>query len=153
MFDYLNTFSVDQDLSQEAGAYNSTVLDLGVPGTIKGVTDATALQRIGLGAHPIYYEVRVTEAFTATGAATLRVQLVNSAATNLGTPTVIADTGVLAKSVLTLGARLLRGSLLGIPLALRYLGIIYTIADDTTATGKCTAGLLATLQTNPPHAT
>lgn len=153
LFDQQLMFSVAQDLAQAANTYNSTnVIDLGVPGT--PAQGSVALIRNPGRGYIIKVEARIVEAFTSGGSATLTVNLVTSAATNLGTPTTLATSGSLALAALTLGAKInLEAALDDNATYLRYLGLQYVIGTATTTAGKVTAGLLLDTQTSPSHLT
>lgn len=79
-------------------------------------------------------------AVTSGGAATVDVQLVESASADLSAPTVLASTGALAIAALTAGA-----TLMDIPVpatSKRYLGFNYVIAAFATTAGTINAGLV-----------
>jgi hypothetical protein len=84
-------------------------------------------------------------AVTSAGAATVDVQLVESASADLSSPVVLASTGALALAALTAGA-----VLMDIPVPateLRYLGFQYVIGTATTTAGTVNAGLVKNSQT------
>lgn len=98
---------------------------------------------IGTG-EDLYLVVQVDTAVTSTGAATVQIQYVESATADLGTPTVLYDSGAIAKTALTAGAR---------PVAIkipantkRYVGVIYTVGTEVLATGSFSAYLCKDLQ-------
>lgn len=81
--------------------------------------------------------VAVTTAFS--GGTSLNVNLVQSAAANLGSPTVLASSGVIATAGLTRGAVLLR---LAVPrTSQRYLGLQF-VSVGTHSTGTIWGGIV-----------
>lgn len=108
------------------------------------VIDLTTNADIARGA-PLRFQCEVTTAFTAGGAATLQVQLVTSAAAALTSPTVLRDTGALAVAGLTAGLIIFDGV---IPrTALRYIGVIYTVATGPMTAGAVFAGIVEDTET------
>lgn len=100
--------------------------------------DLLTAQDIGEG-EDIYIDFKVPTTFTAGGSATMTIQIITSAAANLGSPTVIAQTGAIPVASLVSGYR----TALRIPpqigsLGQRYIGVQYTIA-----TGPMTAGAIS----------
>lgn len=98
---------------------------------------------IGIGT-PLYVVIGVDEAATAAGSATVNFQLISSAAANLGTPTVLVETGVIGKADLTLGREpivlwVAPALLAAQPVGQRYLGLQYTVATGPLTAGKFTA--------------
>lgn len=87
----------------------------------------------------LYFQINVDATATSGGATTVQFQVITSAAANLSSPTVIAQTEPIGKAELT------AGRYFSIPIAnailaaqskgLRYMGIQYTVA-----TGPLTAG-------------
>lgn len=113
---------------------------------IGDVIDTTVVRDLGDGEAPFFY-LSVDEA--AAGGTSARIQLVASAAANLGTPTVLLDTGVVAIADITLGKMLLMQRLPKEGLAyLRYLGI-QAIVVGTMSAGKLSAGLTFDPHTAP----
>lgn len=99
--------------------------------------DLLTAQDIGEG-RALYVDFKVPTTFTAGGSATLTIQIISSASANLGTPTVLDQTGAIPVASLIAGYR----TVLRIPpqigsLGQRYLGIQYTVA-----TGPMTAGAI-----------
>jgi hypothetical protein len=137
LMDKENTFSEDQDISQDAGTYESTyVLDLS-PASV--AADGVNPQ-IGPG-RPVRVFATMTEALVGVGA-WMNVTLVNSADVGLGTPTIIAQSGVQAVGVWVLNYTLM----FFVPSLpkhlLRYLGMNYVISGATTTEGTITAGII-----------
>lgn len=139
-------FSDDQDISQVVGTYLSDhSYDMGAAGV--DAIGNTIIKDLGRGLPPELL-VQITEAVTATGAATVDFQLVQADDEALtSNKEVLQTTGAIGKAVLVAGYQ----ARLRIPAGIsrRYLGLQYVIAGDTTATGKVTAGLVAVKQTNP----
>lgn len=138
--------SDDQDLSQAAGTYVSTnTIDLGTAGTIPHL-GGTPLMDIGRGNEPDLL-CQITETFTSGGAATLTVQLIQSANADLSSPTILQTTPALALATLVAGYQFR----LRIPpgISARYLGVQYVIGTATTTAGTVTAGIVLDKQTNP----
>ena len=138
-------FSDDQDISQTVDTYLcSHSYDLGVAGV--DALGNTIIKDLGRGNAPVLF-CQITEAVTATGAATVDFQLVmaddEALTSNL---TVLQTTGAIGKASLIAGYQ----PRLALPVGIskRYLGIQYVIAGDTTTAGKVTAGLVALKQTN-----
>lgn len=135
MLDQQTILSEDQDLAQAAGTYASTnSYDLGAPGT--DALGNTVAHDAGQSNIPI--EVRVTTAFASAGAATVQVQVIQSANADLSSPDVLFETPAIAKATLVAGYRFQTGSL---PpgVTKRYIGVQYVIGTATTTAGKCTA--------------
>ena len=98
--------------------------------------DLSVARDVGHG-EDLYAQFIVDTAVTAAGAATVRFEIITSAAADLSSPTVIAASGDIGKASLVLGARVSlcipTNSLT--PLGQRYLGARYTVS-----TGPLTAG-------------
>ena len=100
--------------------------------------DLGTARDLGVGTN-LFATFGVDVAALAAGAATVTFQIISSAAANLGTPTILAQTDAIGKAELTLGkvfsiplnAAILAAQRLG----QRYLGVQYTVA-----TGPLTAG-------------
>lgn len=134
----------------------------GGAGTVVGtnVLDLRAVGTIPQGGSPIAdfgrmfsyklpdFLVQMTTSLTATGATTLDVQIVNSAATNLSSPTVLDTSRPIAKATLVAGYQFGVGRNLS-GCILRYLGINYVVATSDVLTGNVWAGLATTRQTTP----
>jgi hypothetical protein len=139
IFDLQNLFSDKQLI--DATTNSTNVIDMGVAGTIPGgfkTAYGTALRDYGRG-QPVNVICQVTTVFATS--TSVRVQLVASAATNLGTPTSLGDSGVIAIASLVPGYQFRIGGVIPPGATLRYLGLIYTVAGST-GTGNITAGLL-----------
>jgi hypothetical protein len=142
-------FSLNQNLAQVAGSYDSTnVIDLGLSGIPLSASGGGA-RDIGVGDDPaMKLLVLVTTAFTSAGAATLQIQ-VDGAPDNgsaaPGTYNIMAQSDVFAKALLIIGARLLDIDMPrpqpGQPLP-RYLKLAYVIGTATTTAGNCTSYLV-----------
>jgi len=97
----------------------------------------------------LYVVVTVDETVTADGAATVTFQIISSAAANLGSPTIISQTGPIPKADLTAGRmpiniHLDSPQLLAQPIGQRYLGLQYTVATGPLTAGKFTAQIVDT---------
>lgn len=104
-----------------------------------------------LGAADLNIVITVDEAATAAGAATVQFQVISSAAANLGSPTVLAQTDAIAKTELTLGRRPIvlevpRAIMLAQPIGQRYLGLNYVVATGPLTAGKFTANVVLDVQ-------
>jgi len=122
-----------------ATANSTNVYDTGPLGSAYSTLSANTGRNMGAG-EPIYLVVLVTVAFTAVGSATLQIQFVSSAATNLGTPNVHIDTGAIGKATLVAGYIPVLQALPRNGVAyLQYLGLIYTVATGPMTAGKVTA--------------
>lgn len=101
--------------------------------------DLSVNRDIGAG-EDLYAIFTVDAAAVAAGAATVSFEVITSASANLSSPTVIASSGALAKTELTLGRKPIAicvnaAILLAQPIGQRYFGVQYTVA-----TGPLTAG-------------
>lgn len=108
--------------------------------------DLGTAQDIGEG-QDLYIDFKVGTAFTAGGSATLTAQIITSASANLGTPTVIAQTGAIPVASLIAGYR----TALRIPpqigsLGQRYLGVQYTVATGPMTAGTISARVVNTIE-------
>lgn len=112
----------------------SDVAAITVTANAAGVIDLRENRDIGAG-QPIDVIFQVGTAFDAVGAGTLTIQLVYSADSALGTPTILYDSGAIGKATLIAGYRIQIKIARATPL--RYLGVIYTVA-----TGPMTAGTI-----------
>lgn len=104
--------------------------------------------------YPLYAVFQVDTTFTAAGAATLNCQVISSAAANLGTPTVIGDSGPIPVAQLTAGRKLIAvpigpSVLAAAPTGQRYLGAQYTVGTGPMTAGAITGTITASL---PPGA-
>lgn len=109
---------------------------------------AVSTNTIDLGAGPrdlgpgkqLFATFNVEEAVTASGAATVNFEIISSAAANLGSATILTQTGPIGKAELTLGKAF------SVPLGAailaaqskgqRYLGVNYTVATGPLTAGK-----------------
>lgn len=88
----------------------------------------------------------VDETVTSGSASTVTFQVISSAAANLGSPTVIAQTGAIPKADLVagrnpIGLPIPDHALLSLPKGQRYLGVQYTIGGANLTAGKFTASI------------
>lgn len=100
----------------------------------------SAKNNIGRSGHALRAIALVSTTVTSAGAATLQAQLIESANSNLSSPTVLASGPVTALAALVAGAELL-----DVPVpdtAKRYLGFQYVVAGATTTAGAVTAGIV-----------
>lgn len=124
-----NTLSASQAVT--ASAVSANTLDL------SQVRDVGAGEELN-----IYINTEV--AATAAGAATVTFQVITSAASNLGSPTIIVSSDAIPKATLAIGFQLV----LPIPrsiinkLGQRYLGIQYTVATGPLTAGTFSAGVV-----------
>ena len=109
-----------------------------------GTQDSTDVYDTGLADHPNINTNRelqvlavVTTAFA--GGTSLNAQLVESDASDLSSPTVLAESGVIAEASLTVGTRLLATALPRT--SKRYLGMQYVTVGTHTA-GTVFAGIV-----------
>lgn len=102
--------------------------------------DLSQARDIGEG-EPLYVEFIVDTAVTAAGAATVRFEVITSAAAALSSPTVIAASGDIPKASLTLGQKIQVAipSQSITPLGQRYLGAQYTVSTGPLTAGTFTA--------------
>lgn len=117
-----------------ASAVSTNTIDLGVA------------RDLGPG-EELSVAITVDVAATAAGAATVDFQIISSAAAALTSPTVLAATGPIAKTDLTLGRKTIevkvpRAVLLAQPIGQRYFGIQYVVATGPLTAGSFTAGLV-----------
>lgn len=151
LFDKQNLFSDQQNLAQAAGTYTSTnAIDLGANPAAPLVNSAggtfTPIKDLGRGGQAELV-AQVTETFTSGGAATVTAQLIQSAASNLGSPTVLASSQAIAVASLVAGYQFRIEVPVGV--SQRYLGMQYVIGTAATTAGKVTAGFTTDRQTNP----
>ena len=141
-------FILSDNQALVATANSEDVINLGsAPGAVPYQTNAIARFLNGGGALPI--TIQITESFAT--ATSYKFQFVTSAAENLGTPTVIWDSGAIAIATLVAGYRL---PIRYLPpfTPLQYLGMIYTEAGSTATAGSVFAAIGLARQTNnhPP---
>ena len=109
--------------------------------------DLSVARDIGPG-EDLRFMFNVDTAVTAAGAATVNFQVITSAAANLSSPTVIAQTDAIAKTELTAGRRPIevvvpRSLLAAQPIGQRYIGVQYTVGTGPLTAGAFTAYLIA----------
>jgi hypothetical protein len=103
---------------------------------------------------PLYAVFQIDTTFTAAGGATMNCQVISSAAANLGSPTVIGDSGPIPVAQLTAGRKLIAvgigpSVLNAAPNGQRFIGAQYTIGTGPMTAGAITATIVDTL---PPGA-
>ena len=104
----------------------------------------------------LYAVVDVDASVTAAGAATVTFQVITSAAANLGSPTVIAQTDAIGKAELTAGRRpisiaLNPAILAAQPNGQRYLGVQYTVGTGPLTAGAFTCYISDSQVTGPQY--
>lgn len=120
ILDRQNTFSYGQVVT--ATANSTDVIDLG---------PSSPGRNIGHG-EPVRIVVDCRTVFA--GGTSLRVQFVESAASNLSSPVTLADSGVIAVASLTAGRVLIDGYVPATT-GLRYQGLIFTVVGTMTGGG------------------
>lgn len=122
------TPSWGQSIAAAAGTVVSTdKIDLQTSRDISRVNELRAVAQLGA-------------AVTSGGAATVDVQLIESASADLSSPTVLLSTGALAIAALTAGAVLMDAPMPAT--SKRYVGWQYVIGTATTTAGTINAGLV-----------
>lgn len=148
ILDMQNLCSDSQDLSQVAGSYLSTnAIDL-TGGTFASPGGYGTIPRDAAKGENLNFYVQVDETFTSGGAATLTVELIMSANSDLSSYTVLHTTPALAMATLVAGYQI-RVAVPYVGLTSRYLGVRYTIGTATTTAGTCTAGIAKDVVTSP----
>lgn len=148
ILDMQNLCSDSQDLSQAAGSYLSTnAIDL-TGGTFTSPGGYGTIPRDAAKGENLNFYVQVDETFTSGGAATLTVELIMSANSDLSSYTVLHTTPALALATLVAGYQI-RIAVPYVGLTSRYLGVRYTIGTATTTAGTCTAGIAKDIVTSP----
>ncbi|HCP0430181.1 TPA: hypothetical protein OUT51_002550 [Escherichia coli] len=101
---------------------------------------------IGVG-YPLEFWALVNEAATASGDATVNIQLQTSE--NNSSWTTIYDSGALAKTALTAGKRVVYAK---VPAGVqRYLRVNYSVATGPLTAGEFTAGISLDVDANTPY--
>lgn len=105
--------------------------------------DLSQARDIGPG-EELHVSVSVDVAALAAGAATVTFQLITSAAANLSSPTVIAQTDAIGKAALVAGAKIdlsipHQTTAQGTALGQRYLGVNYVVATGPLTQGTFSA--------------
>lgn len=148
ILDLQNLVSDGQDLSQAAGSYLSTnAIDL-TGGTFTSPGGYGTISRDAAKGEDLNFFVQIDETFTSGGAATLTVELIMSANSDLSSYVVLHTTPALALATLVAGY-LIRIAVPKTGLTSRYLGVRYTIGTATTTAGTCTAGIAVDVDTSP----
>jgi hypothetical protein len=108
--------------------------------------DLSQARDIGEG-KDLYMHFDVTEAVTASGAATVDFQVIGSTAANLGSAVVLGSSGPIGKADLTLAKRIaVRINPVIGSTGYRYLGANYVVATGPLTAGKFTADVVETIQ-------
>lgn len=101
---------------------------------------------IGVG-YPLEFWVLINEAATASGEATVNIQLQTSE--NNSSWSTIYDSGALAKATMTAGKRVVSAK---VPAGVqRYLRVNYSVATGQLTAGKFTAGISLDVDANTPY--
>jgi hypothetical protein len=100
----------------------------------------SALDNPGRGGQPLRAVALMTTTLASAGAATIQAQLIESANSNLSSPTVLATGPQLALAAAVAGAEL-RDVAVPVP-SHRYRGFQYIIGTATTTAGAVTAGIV-----------
>ncbi len=130
ILDAENLFSDDQDLSQSAGAYDST--------------NVIQLPANSADGNPVRIWIQVTETFTSGGAATLAVDLETATDAAFTSPVTIASISAIALATLAAGYKVPIDFLPRTDLG--FLRLEYTIGTATTTAGTVTAGIVHDVQ-------
>lgn len=148
ILDMQNLCSDSQDLSQAAGSYLSTnAIDL-QGGTFASPGGYGTIPRDAAKGEDVNFFIQVDETFASGGAATLTVELIMSANSDLSSYTVLHTTPALAMATLVAGYQI-RIAVPKVGLTSRHLGCRYTIGTATTTAGTCTAGIAVDIVTSP----
>lgn len=124
ILDAQNTFSDAQAVTASAASTN--------------IIDTAASRDIGAG-EPMELIVICTETVTASGSATVTVQLRTDTASNMGSAQVVAQTDAIGKASLTAGTEVFR---IKLPRGLkRYIDLYYSVGTGPLTAGKFTAAL------------
>ena len=117
-----------------SSAVSTDVIDLGVA------------RDIGAG-FPVKMYFNVTEAVTASGAATVEFQVIGSAAAAMSSPVVLGSSGAIGKAALVAGKTLeveINSQLQSA--GLRYVSAYYSVATGPLTAGKFSAGIVLNVQ-------
>lgn len=109
------------------------------------VLDLSSAADIGRSSVPLRARCQVDTTFTSGGATTLQAQLVCSAASDLSTPTVLFDTGAIAKAALVAG--FIIADVVIPRTSKQYLGWIYTVATGPFTAGNVSSFLVDSTET------
>lgn len=127
------------DAQNRPSSAQSVATTVGTVVSTDSIDMLTALDSPGR-AFPLRAWAGMASALTSGGAATIQAQLIESANSDLSSPTVLASGPTLALAAAAAGAELL-----DVPLPdtnARYLGFQYVIAGATTTGGTVTAGIV-----------
>jgi hypothetical protein len=145
IFDYETMFC--DDLSLASGAsLPATILSTNPIDLRANGTDplGASLPTNPATGEPVEVLVQFTEAVVAAaGAATVTINLVESDTAALGSPTVLATTGALAKTLCVPGYQAKIGRLIPSNITKRYIGLTIVVATAETTAGKITAGIIS----------
>jgi hypothetical protein len=130
-FDYENIF--DQAANITVTRKSTKALDLN-----------RAAQDIGEG-EEITIRIAVVTAFTAVGAATLKIALVTDDNEALTSPVVLEDQAIIPVANLILGFEVLI-TIPPSPVMKRWLGLVYTVANGPMTAGAIDAGIVESVQ-------
>lgn len=105
--------------------------------------DLSQARDLGPG-EELHVSISVDTAVTAAGAGTVTFQLITSAAANLSSPTVIAQTDAIGKAALVIGTKIdlaipHQTTVQGTALGQRYLGVNYLVGTGPLTAGAFTA--------------
>lgn len=129
IYDKSLMFSEAQTLAFAAGAADSTnIIDLGAA---RGAYEGNFLS------------IRLTEAVTSLGSATVQFDLITDSAVGFATaPVTLWSSGAVAKAALVVGKKFEFALPHGCK---RYLKLVYTVAVATTTAGKATSGIVSAI--------
>lgn len=145
--DLQNIISDKQSIAAGASTLIGTnIIDLGVVGTIP--QGGSPIADFGRGHRRPPLHIQITTTVTSGGAATVDFQICGSANSDLSSPTVLEDSGVIGKATLVQGYIVPIGFAMPF-IAQRYLGMQYVIGTATTTAGNVVAELGSTRQTTP----
>lgn len=108
--------------------------------------DLSQVRDIGPG-EDLRFMFNVDTTVTAAGAGTVNFQVITSAAANLSSPTVLAQTDAIGKAELVAGRRPIevvipRSLLAAQPIGQRYIGVQYTVGTGPLTAGAFTAYII-----------
>lgn len=134
ILDALNQFSIAQAVTVTALSQNAI--------------DLSSVRDIGAD---LEVAITVAESAAASGAATVTIQFVSSASSDLSSATVLSQSGAIGKSELMAGRRPIslkvpRGRLLAAPLGHRFVGLQYVVGTGPLTAGQFNAALVDSVQ-------